>query len=72
MKEKIQNELIKLFEEARKNNIKIAIASDEEGNQYNVAGSTETFLPIYSDTKKDVIVIAVDYGISEEELFEKN
>ena len=68
MKNEIEKELGKLFAKAKKNKIKIAVASDEEGNNFNLIGTVKDFT--FGDTKENVIVLAVDGYIDEEKLFD--
>lgn len=69
-KKELEKELEKIFEEARQSKIKIAVASDEEGNEYNLVGTTDNVL--FGGTKKNAIVIAVDGYIEENKIFNKN
>jgi hypothetical protein len=69
MKKQLTKRLEDILKEARENNIKIAVASDEEGNGYNIIGSSKELPTMFSDTRDDVIVIGVDYGIECEDLF---
>jgi hypothetical protein len=64
----IQQELVKLIKKAERNGIKIAVASDPEGNGFN---NLESGHAIYGDTKPDVIVLAVWGGEDEDDLFLK-
>ena len=61
-KEFIQGEIIKLLEYAERHGIKIYVAGDEEGNDFNEIYS------LYGDAKDDCICLSV-IGASEEDIF---
>lgn len=72
-KKEIEKELVKLFKEAKKSKVILAVASDEEGNGYSLIGTSsvkDMSESLFGGTKPNAIVIAVDGYIEDEEIFE--
>lgn len=65
-----ENKILETLQEAHNSGYTIAVASDEEGNNFNRINPTSGLF--YKDSKKKTLVLSVWNHIEEEEIFEDN